>query len=262
VNYGAGGYSILDHSKWDGLSLADLVFPIFVWTQGVSMAISFASARRRGATASGMLAKVLARAAKLFGLGLFLNNGSSLSEWRVLGVLQYFAVSYAIVGTVEVLLPPVAAPAGDAEVMAAEDQEEGGRRHGGGGGDKAATPATLLEALWADYGRYAAQWAVMTAIAALYLTLQYLLPVPGCPTGYTGPAGLSGQGALLGAECAGGAHGYVDRLLFGEHHIYHRLNGDGVPVSAATCADTYLCNGAARGETAQRRWFRDALPPQ
>ena len=33
VNYGGGGYYFFDHSKWNGLTVADLVFPIFVWTQ-------------------------------------------------------------------------------------------------------------------------------------------------------------------------------------------------------------------------------------
>ena len=88
VNYGGGGYWFFDHSAWNGLTVADLVFPIFVWTQGVSMAISFASMRRRGATQQSMLIKVVARSAKLYALGLWLNNGRYLSEWRILGVLQ------------------------------------------------------------------------------------------------------------------------------------------------------------------------------
>jgi len=31
VNYGGGGYWFFDHSKWNGLTVADLVFP---WLQG------------------------------------------------------------------------------------------------------------------------------------------------------------------------------------------------------------------------------------
>jgi hypothetical protein len=33
-NTGGGGYWFMDHSAWNGLTVADLVFPIFVWTQG------------------------------------------------------------------------------------------------------------------------------------------------------------------------------------------------------------------------------------
>lgn len=38
VNAGAGGYTWLDHTPWNGLNLADVLFPTFVWSQGVSMA--------------------------------------------------------------------------------------------------------------------------------------------------------------------------------------------------------------------------------
>ena len=58
VNYGGGGYVFFSHSAWNGLTVADLVFPIFVWTQGVSLAISFSSMRRRGTTVRALLAKV------------------------------------------------------------------------------------------------------------------------------------------------------------------------------------------------------------
>lgn len=47
--------------------------------------------------------------------------------------------------------------------------------------------------------------------------MTFLLPVPGCPTGYLGPGG-----ALLGPElehCTGGAAAYIDRLVF-HSHIY------------------------------------------
>jgi heparan-alpha-glucosaminide N-acetyltransferase len=41
VNYGGGGYFFFNHSVWNGLTIADLVFPWFIWIMGVSMAISF-----------------------------------------------------------------------------------------------------------------------------------------------------------------------------------------------------------------------------
>src|SRR5690606_2188419 len=33
------------------------------------------------------------------------------------------------------------------------------------------------------------QWISMLVIALCYLLIQFLLPVPGCPTGYLGPGG-------------------------------------------------------------------------
>ena len=35
VNYGGGGYWFFDHSIWDGLTVADLVMPWFMFMMGV-----------------------------------------------------------------------------------------------------------------------------------------------------------------------------------------------------------------------------------
>lgn len=43
VNFGGGGYWFFDHAAWNGLTVADLVFPWFIWMMGVSMALSFAA---------------------------------------------------------------------------------------------------------------------------------------------------------------------------------------------------------------------------
>lgn len=48
VNYGGGSYWFFQHSTWNGLTVADLVFPWFIFMMGVSMALSFkARARAR-----------------------------------------------------------------------------------------------------------------------------------------------------------------------------------------------------------------------
>ena len=35
VNYGGGSYYFFNHSIWNGLTVADLVFPWFMWIMGV-----------------------------------------------------------------------------------------------------------------------------------------------------------------------------------------------------------------------------------
>lgn len=50
VNYGAGGYEIFEHAVWNGLHLADLFFPWFMWIMGFCIPISITSALKRGAT--------------------------------------------------------------------------------------------------------------------------------------------------------------------------------------------------------------------
>jgi heparan-alpha-glucosaminide N-acetyltransferase len=54
-------------------------------------------------------------------------------------------------------------------------------------------------------------------LVAANLLLTFTLRVPGCPTGYLGPGGLSDDGAYR--NCTGGAHLYVDRQVFGVQHL-------------------------------------------
>jgi hypothetical protein len=219
VNAGGGGYDrFFDHSRWNGLTVADLVFPWFVFMSGVGLAISFAGERRRGAAAPRLARKVVWRSAKLYALALFLNNGTNLNEWRLIGVLQYFAVSYLVVGLIETFLP--------VETAAAEP-----------------LPESLYDALHADVGRYWPQWAVVSTLVLVHLLVQFYMPLAdGCPTGYLGAGGLADNGAYLGKGCTGGAHRAVDVALFGEAHIYHDKHGDGSLISSATCSDIFRCD--------------------
>ena len=50
------------------------------------------------------------------------------------------------------------------------------------------------------------------------MALAYLVRAPGCPRGYAGPGGSLVAGGAY-AHCTGGAHGYVDRLLFSSAHL-------------------------------------------
>lgn len=62
------------------------------------------------------------------------------------------------------------------------------------------------------------QWAVMLAVVLVHLLITFLLPVPGCPTGYLGPGGIHEMGRYN--NCIGGATGYIDRVVLGEQHLY------------------------------------------
>lgn len=52
VNYGGGSYWYFAHSPWNGLTVADLVFPWFLWIMGVSLAISIRSQLRNSLSRS------------------------------------------------------------------------------------------------------------------------------------------------------------------------------------------------------------------
>lgn len=205
VNSGGGAYTFFDHARWNGLTVADLVFPWFVFMSGVSAAMSFASERRRGATRRDMVVRVLTRAVKLYLLNFLINNDNDFARVRAFGVLFYFSFSYLVIGCIDALLPPSTSRP-----------------------DDAAIPAQALAAsLYLDVGRYYKQWSVMLALWALYFGLQFGLPVPGCPTGYIGPGGLADGGAF--AACTGGAHKYIDDLVVGASHYYGHptCSGDG-----------------------------------
>lgn len=81
------------HAHWDGLMIADLVFPGFLMMVGVAIPLAAANAPNKGA------GDVLARTLRLFVLGFLLSNiywfaDFSNSEWRFWGVLQRIALAY------------------------------------------------------------------------------------------------------------------------------------------------------------------------
>jgi predicted acyltransferase len=63
-------YRFFAHSPWNGLTVADLVFPWFMWIMGVSLAISSHSKiNKPGSSRLEMVQHVLKRSAILFFLG-------------------------------------------------------------------------------------------------------------------------------------------------------------------------------------------------
>jgi len=273
VNYGGagdaagfGGYWFLDHSTWDGLTVADLVFPWFLWTMGVSLSLSLSGQRRRGASRWAQSWKLLTRAAKLFVLGVaIIDNASDMSNARIPGVLQYFAAATVLVGLSEVWLPtlPPPCPRRSSSTPSSAQRETSVNRatavpgfahsslgepliggvqpaapQGGQRGACAALGGATLELL-NSFVVHAPQFLLFGAVLAVYLLIQQYLPVPGCPTGYIGPGGLGDFGRY--PHCTGGAHRYIDLQLWGLRHMFHSTDASNVPISGATCADVYQC---------------------
>jgi predicted acyltransferase len=89
-------YPPLLHSKWNGCTPTDLVFPFFLFIVGVSMWFSFKKFDR-GITQKSFK-KVLKRAVIMFLLGVFLNAfpNFDFENLRYLGVLQRIAIAYFI----------------------------------------------------------------------------------------------------------------------------------------------------------------------
>jgi len=194
VNDGAGGYWFFEHATWNGLQLADVVFPWFMWIMGVCIPFSIKSLVKKKTPMGVALHNVWYRSLKLFMLGFIWNTIGwiNLAKLRVPGVLQRFSVAYFVVGTSAVLF------ARSSEMWS---NAVGWRKH--------------LKDLVSSWQR----WVVAFAILAVHQLVTYLLPVPGCPKGYVGAGGLYDDAKWPG-HCTGGAAGYVDRLILGVNHIY------------------------------------------
>ena len=90
-------YALLDHSAWNGCTLADLVFPFFIFIVGVSVACYLTKEKEKNITFKQLFPKILKRTVILFLLGLFLNAFPYHFEFatiRVFGVLQRIAICY------------------------------------------------------------------------------------------------------------------------------------------------------------------------
>uniref|UniRef100_A0A8C3XW89 Heparan-alpha-glucosaminide N-acetyltransferase catalytic domain-containing protein n=1 Tax=Chelydra serpentina TaxID=8475 RepID=A0A8C3XW89_CHESE len=197
VNYGGGKYWFFRHQSWNGLTLADLVFPWFVFIMGTSISLSLNSMLRRGCSKWKVLGKALWRSFLLFLIGVIIVNPNyclgplSWGNLRIPGVLQRLGFTYLVVAVLELLF---------AKAVAENDTLE--------------TPYFALR----DILLYWPQWVFILMLEAIWLGLTFLLIVPGCPKGYLGPGGIGDFGKY--PNCTGGAAGYIDHLLLGEGHIY------------------------------------------
>lgn len=95
-------YAQLHHSLWNGCTLTDLVFPMFLFIVGASITLAFANRLKRGASRASIVRQILRRAALIFLIGLFLNGFPyfHLANLRYCGVLQRIAVCYALAGLI------------------------------------------------------------------------------------------------------------------------------------------------------------------
>lgn len=108
-------YPQLRHSVWYGWTLADLVFPFFLFVVGITTHLSLRARADRGASDAALRRQILRRGALIFGIGLLLNwfpfyhygaiAGNltptfldhliaRLLELRFLGVLQRIGIAY------------------------------------------------------------------------------------------------------------------------------------------------------------------------
>uniref|UniRef100_UPI0037E8D68B heparan-alpha-glucosaminide N-acetyltransferase n=1 Tax=Semicossyphus pulcher TaxID=241346 RepID=UPI0037E8D68B len=205
VNYGGGGYWFFQHAPWNGLTVADLVMPWFVFIIGTSVVLAFRSMQRRGVSQLQLLRKITWRTVVLVMLGFcFLNYSPrdgllSLSWLRIPGVLQRLGFTYFVLSLLQTFW-------GQKEIP------------------------LRVHHWWnpvQDVILYWQQWLIIILLETLWLCITLLMPVPSCPTGYLGAGGIGDNG--LYPNCTGGAAGFIDRWMFGNNMYRY-----------PTCKELYL----------------------
>uniref|UniRef100_A0A5F7ZP17 Heparan-alpha-glucosaminide N-acetyltransferase n=1 Tax=Macaca mulatta TaxID=9544 RepID=A0A5F7ZP17_MACMU len=169
----------------------------FVFIMGSSIFLSMTSVLQRGCSKFRLLGKIAWRSFLLICIGIIIVNPNyclgplSWDKVRIPGVLQRLGVTYFVVAVLELLFakPVPEHCASERSCLSLRD----------------------ITSSWP-------QWLLILALEGLWLGLTFLLPVPGCPTGYLGPGGIGDFGKY--PNCTGGAAGYIDRLLLGDDHLY------------------------------------------
>ncbi|CAF1538096.1 unnamed protein product, partial [Didymodactylos carnosus] len=202
VNYGG------EKQLWNGLTIADLVFPWFTWVMGVSIVLSQRSMRSKNVRKTRIFTKIVRRTIILFLLGLALQGrqgNGTLKELRIFGVLQRLALCYFFTAVLELLFDTYDIDA-RSPLSNSVDQPL----------------STELRAML----MYWPQWLFVLLITIAWLLITFLVDVPGCGRGYLGPGGRHRHGKF--ENCTGGASGYIDRYLLHPSHMYNDPTCKGV----------------------------------
>lgn len=195
VNAGGGGYGVFSHSVWNGLTVADVVFPWFAFAMGEALVLSLNARLRTSLPRIQALQQVATRSLMLSLIGIVLSSSnSSWMDVRLPGVLQRLAAMYFIVGCLEC-----------AFMRTSQDITPG-------------------RSLFRDISAGWQQWLATLVLVAIQVCITLLVPAPGCPRGYMGPGGLhlSAVSNVSLQNCTAGIAGYIDRLILGEAHLYKR----------------------------------------
>eukprot|EP00762_Andalucia_godoyi_P003170 ANDGO_01008.mRNA.1 transmembrane protein len=230
-----GTYGFMHHSHWNGLTLADFCFPIFVFLVGMSTLISTNSQLNHPDPAKRVsrhviLGRSVVRALKMALLGVlvinpfnavcgfvYYNQPSTLSGWscdlytlplwdvvhmRLPGVLQRIAAAYFITTIIILYVPKIGGSNKNAPAIAQEGFSIN-RREG-----DAQTDSASDEFSGGLFVPYLLQWAVVGSIVSVYLILLFKLPLhsPSCHSGSLTP------------EC--NAARSVDIAVFGRDRMY------------------------------------------
>lgn len=95
-------YPQLRHAAWNGLTIADLVFSLFIFISGVMIPHSIQRRKEKGESNLKIAVHIVRRSIGIFLIGLFLNGfpAFDFTSIRVLGVLQRIGITYLAAGLI------------------------------------------------------------------------------------------------------------------------------------------------------------------
>ncbi|XP_030843136.1 heparan-alpha-glucosaminide N-acetyltransferase [Strongylocentrotus purpuratus] len=190
--YGDGHYWFVSHAIWSGITVADFMFPWFVFIMGTSIHLSINILLSKGQSYPSIYKKLVSRSITLFIMGVCIQPHNDFRTLRIPGVLQRFGITYFIVSSSYLL----------SRRLQARRTERTGQYY----------------MMFRDVIDYL-ELPLAVCCMGIQVLVTFILPVPGCPLGYQGPGGpLVGENGEL-TNCTGGASGYIDRLFFTEAHI-------------------------------------------
>jgi predicted acyltransferase len=102
-------FESLTHANWDGCTLADLVFPFFIFILGAAMPFAFGRRIERGHQGRDLYVRIARRSAWLIALGLVLNMVAafpSVTSLRIPGVLQRIGLVYLVTAPMVIRVRP------------------------------------------------------------------------------------------------------------------------------------------------------------
>ncbi|KAI3922998.1 hypothetical protein MKW98_013532 [Papaver atlanticum] len=203
VDDAGGVYARIDHSPWNGCTLADFVMPFFLFIVGVAIALAFKRVQKQ----QDAIKKIVLRTLKLLFWGIILQGGYShapdelaygvdMKQIRWCGILQRIALVYLIVALIEALTVKM-------------------------------RPTVLGSGYFTIFTAYRWQWIGGFVAFIIYMITTFALYVPDWAYTYSDNDGSKKFGMVkcgmrgdLGPAC--NAVGYVDRQVWGVHHLYNQ----------------------------------------
>ncbi|KAG0460314.1 hypothetical protein HPP92_023442 [Vanilla planifolia] len=198
-----GTYERIDHSPWNGCTLADFVMPFFLFIVGVAIALAL----KRIPNIFDSVRKIVFRTIKLLFWGILLQGGYShapddlsygvdMKRIRWCGILQRIALAYLVVSLIEALT-------------------------------KKFRPQELGSNPFAIFHTYRWQWLGGFVAFSIYMATTFTLYVPDWSYVYHNP-GDENNGKTFMVKCGVRGHlgpgcnavGHVDREVWGLNHLY------------------------------------------